>query len=152
MPEPGAGSSPSSTDGRVSYLAFKFIHVLLAIFALGTSASLGVVLSFFAGDPAHRDFALRLVRRLLWIIVIPGYLLLLATGLWMGHLAALLDARWTEAAMDLWGIGASFLGLTLWSVGRQIRGTGTATASRLFGAGWGLVALVILYFMVFKPA
>jgi hypothetical protein len=136
----------------MSYLSFKFAHVLLAIFAMGTSAGLGVVLSFFADDPAHRDFALRLVRRMLWIVVVPGYLLLLATGMWMGHLAALLDARWTEAAMDLWGVGALFLGLTIWSVGRQIRGVGTATASRLFGAGWGLVVVVILHFMVFKPA
>jgi hypothetical protein len=133
------------------YLTYKFAHVLLAILSTGTSAGLGVVLSFFADDPAHRDFALRLVRRMLWTVVVPGYLLLLATGLWMGHLAALLDARWTEAAMDLWGVGALFIALTIWSVGRQIRGVGTATASRLFGAAWGLVVIVILYFMVFKP-
>jgi hypothetical protein len=151
-----------SRDARVTYLAFKFAHLFIAIVALGTSAALGLVLGFFADDPAHGAFALRLVQRLLYVVVIPGYVLMLATGMWMGHLAALLDARWTEAAMNLWGLGALFIGLTVWNVGRQIRLSETAGAAspqtrraallgRLAGLGWALVILAILYFMVFKP-
>jgi uncharacterized membrane protein len=120
------------------------------------------VLGFFADDPTHGAFALRIVRRLLYVVVIPGYVLMLATGMWMGHLAALLDARWTEAAMNLWGLGALFIGLTAWSVSRQIRQLETtgptspatrraALSGRLFGTAWAMVLLAILYFMVFKP-
>ena len=65
----------------MTYLSFKFAHVLIAIVALGSSAALGLVLGFFADDPAHGAFALRVVRRLLWAVVIPGYVLMLATGL-----------------------------------------------------------------------
>ena len=135
----------------MTYLAFKFAHVCIAIVAIGSSAALAVVLGFFTDDPVHGAFALRVVRRLLWAIVVPGYVLMLATGMWMGHLANLLDARWAEAAMNLWGFGALFIGLTIWSVGRQIRGVGSALAARLFSAGWGLVIVIILYFMLFKP-
>jgi hypothetical protein len=146
----------------VTYLSFKFAHVLIAIVAVGSSAALGLVLGFFADDPAHGAFALRLVRRLLWAVVIPGYVLMLATGMWMGHLAALLDAHWTEMAMNLWGVGALFIGFTTWTVSRQIRQfetTGpaspafrrTALLGRLAGSAWGAVILAILYFMVFKP-
>jgi hypothetical protein len=71
---------------------------------------------------------------------------MLATGMWMGHLASLLDARWTEAAMNLWGVGALFIALALVGSRRRIawlaRGAGLAAAS---------VILLILMFMVFKP-
>ena len=82
----------------MTYLAFKFVHVFIAIVAIGSSAALSLVLGFFAGDPAHGVFALRLVRRLLWLVVVPGYVLMLVTGMWMGHLADLLDAHWAEMA------------------------------------------------------
>lgn len=133
------------------YLGLKYAHVLIAIVALGTSAALGLVLSFFADDAAHRDFTLRLVRRLLWVVVVPGYVLMLVTGMWMGHVDNLLDAPWAEMAMNLWGVGALFLGLTVRSLNRVIGGQATATSARLFGAGWGLVIVVILFYMVFKP-
>jgi hypothetical protein len=146
----------------MTYLAFKFAHVFIAIVAIGSSAALSIVLGFFVDDPAHGAFALRLVRRLLWLVVVPGYALMLVTGMWMGHLAGLLDAHWAEMAMDLWGFGAIFIALTVWAVGRQIRSFATnepasvayrraARWSRLAAAGWAVVIVSILYFMVFKP-
>jgi hypothetical protein len=146
----------------VTYLAFKFVHVFIAIVAIGSSAALSIVLGFFADDPTNGLFVLRLVRRLLWLIVVPGYVLMLVTGMWMGHLADLLDAHWAEMAMNLWGFGAAFIGLTLWALGRQIRSFDTngpastayrraALWGRITGTGWALVILTILYFMVFKP-
>lgn len=134
------------------YLALKYAHVLIAIVALGTSTAAGLILGFFADDPSHGEFALRLARRLLWVVV-AGYVLMLATGLWMGHVENLLDARWAEMAMNVWGLGALFIGLAMRSVSRQIRlrGGREALLGRLFMAGWGAVLLVILYFMVFKP-
>lgn len=134
------------------FLALKYAHVLVAIVALGASTAAGVILGFFADDPTHGEFALRLARRLLWIVA-AGYVLMLVTGMWMGHVENLLDAHWAEMAMNLWGAGALFIGLSVRSVTRQIRSRGgrEATLGRLFMAGWGAVLVVILYFMVFKP-
>jgi hypothetical protein len=103
-------------------------------------------------DPTHGDFALRLARRLLWMVV-AGYVLMLVTGMWMGHVENLLDSHWAEMAMNIWGVGALFIGLAVRSVTRQIRSRGgrEAVLGRLFMAGWGAVLVVILYFMVFKP-
>ena len=142
---------------------FKVAHFLFAIIALGTSAALAILLEFFADDPTHGAFVLRMVRRLLYCVVVPGYVLMLATGMWMGHLAALLDARWTEAAMHLWGVGALFMTLSLVVLHKQIRlfaSAGSASPAyrrvallgRLTGGGTGLVIVAILYFMVFKPS
>ena len=144
------------------YIGFKFAHILIAILALGTSAALGLLLEFFGCHPTHGAFVLRAVRKLLYFVVVPGYLLMLATGMWMGHLAALLDTRWTEAAMNLWGVGALFMGLSALVLHKQIRlfdlaGPASpayrrvAMLGRLSGAGTGLIIVSILYFMVFKP-
>jgi hypothetical protein len=148
---------------HVDYLSYKYAHVFIAIIALGTSAALGIVLEFFADDPSHGAYVLRMVRRLFYFVVIPGYVLMLATGMWMGHLGALLDSRWTESAMNLWGIGALFIALSLGILRKQIAlfeagGAGTpsyrrlSVLSRLSGGATGLVIVVILYFMIFKPA
>lgn len=144
------------------YLGFKFAHLFIAIVAIGTSAALSVVLEFFGSHPVHGAYVLRMVRRLLYCLVIPGYVLMLATGMWMGHIASLLDAHWTEAAMNLWGFGLlCFVGVAI-LLKRQIRlleaegpASGTykrvALLGRLMGGGAGLVIVTILYFMVFKP-
>jgi hypothetical protein len=128
------------------YLGFKFAHILFAILTLGTGAVVGILAFFFGDDPTHAELVRRIVRRLAYVIVLPGYVLMLATGMWMGHLASLLDARWTEAAMNLWGVGALFIALALVGSRRRIawlaRGAGLAAAS---------VILLILMFMVFKP-
>jgi hypothetical protein len=148
---------------HVGYLAYKYAHIFIAIVALGTSAALGMVLEFFADHPSHGAYVLRMVRRLFYFVVVPGYVLMLATGMWMGHLAALLDAHWAESAMNLWGIGALFIALSLVVLRKQItllESGGAATPSyrrlsllsRLSGGAAGLVIVVILYFMVFKPA
>jgi hypothetical protein len=146
-----------------AYIGFKFAHLLTAIIALGTGAAVGVLVAFFGDDATHGVFVLRTARRLLGFVVLPGYVLMLATGMWMGHLAELLDARWTEAAMNLWGVGAIFLALAVFALGRRIELFEAAAAGstayaravwagRATGAGAAGVILVILYFMVFKPA
>ena len=145
------------------YLGLKFAHILVAIVALGTGAAVGILVGFFGDDATHGAFVLRLSRKLLHLVVLPGYLLMLVTGMWMGHLADLLDARWTEAAMNLWGLGAVFYAVfavflrrrvTLWeTVGpaspayRRVAGL-----TAISGAAAGLVILIILGYMVFKPA
>ena len=136
----------------MTYLSLKYAHVFIAIVALGSTTAVGVILGFFTDDARHGEFALRIARRLLWIVA-AGYLLMLVTGMWMGHVANLLDARWAELAMNVWGAGALFIGLALRSVSRQIRAPSRREAAlgRWYAAGWGAVLIVILYFMVFKP-
>jgi len=145
------------------YIGLKFAHILIAIIAMGTSAALAILLEFFADDPTHGAFVLLTARRLLWIVVIPGYVLMLVTGMWMGHIADLLDVRWTEWAMNLWGVGLLFMALHIKVLRKQIQvfnaeGPSSkayrrvATFSRLSGGGFGLTIVAVVYLMVFKPA
>jgi hypothetical protein len=143
----------------VNYTAFKFAHILIAIVALGTGAALGIVLTFFARDRTHHSFVLRTVRRLLYSVVMPGYGLMLATGMWTAHLGGLLDADWAEAAMNLWGVGAILIALAAVGLHRQIKSFDStapsrayrATLGRLSAGGATIVILAMLYLMVFKP-
>ena len=44
------------------YLLLKFVHILIAILALGASAVLGVALEFHGSHPSHGPFLLRAIR------------------------------------------------------------------------------------------
>lgn len=144
------------------YLLAKFLHVLIAIVALGTSAGLGIVLEFFGDDPAHGVFVLRAIERMVAFFVLPGYVLMLATGMWMVHLSWPMTAGWIRAALAVWGVGTVALAIYLAVLHRQIRlfdAVGPAAASyrrvsilgRALGGAVGLVVIGILYLMVFKP-
>lgn len=144
------------------YLLAKFLHVLIAIVALGTSAGLGVVLEFYGDHPAHGGFVLRAIARIVAFFVLPGYALMLATGLWMAYLAWPMTTEWIRGALVLWGVGVVLLAIDLAVLRRQIRlfdAEGPASPSyrrvsllgRALGAAAGLVVVVILYLMVFKP-
>jgi hypothetical protein len=146
-----------------AYLLAKFAHVLIAIVALGTSAGLGIVLELYGSHPAHGAFVLRAIGRMVAVVVLPGYVLTLATGLWMAHLAWTMTAVWIQAALSLWGAGLVLLSAFFAVLRRQIRlleAEGPASPAyrrvsllgRALGAGTGLVVVAILYFMVFKPA
>jgi uncharacterized membrane protein len=65
------------------YLWVKFFHILIAILALGTSAGLGIALEFYGSHPTHGAFLLRTIGRIVAFFVLPGYVLMLVTGLWM---------------------------------------------------------------------
>lgn len=144
------------------YLWLKFLHIFVAVVALGTSAGLGIVLEFYGTDPTHGSFVLRAVERMMGLVVVPGYVLMLATGLWMAGLAWPLTANWIQSALGLWVVGVASLAWSFVSVRRQRRlqateGYGSlrykrnAIASRVSGATFGLVVVAILYLMVFKP-
>lgn len=105
---------------------------------------------------------LRAIHRLLALVVIPGYVLMLVTGLWMTHLSWPLTTRWIRAALALWGIGAVMLPISLAALRKQIRLLETSghasdpyrrvsVLSRMMGGGVGLVVVAILYLMVVKP-
>jgi uncharacterized membrane protein len=142
-----------------SYLWLKLLHIFVAVVALGTSAGLGIVLEFYGNDPAHGPFVLRAIERMVALVVLPGYVLLLATGLWMASLAWPFTARWIQSALGLWVVGIACLGCSFAALRKQrgCHGTGGyaytryAVASRALGGAFGLVVVVILYLMVFKP-
>ena len=144
------------------YILVKFFHILIAILALGTSAGLGIVLEFYGDHPTHGAFLLRAVKRVVARFVIPGYVLMLVTGLWMVNLSWPLATKWIKAALVLWCIGLALLAISLVVLRRQLglmETEGVASSSyqrvsllgRGLGAGLGLVVIVILYLMVFKP-
>jgi uncharacterized membrane protein len=143
----------------VTYLWLKLLHIFVAVVALGTSAGLGIVLEFYANDPTHRSFVLRAIERMVALIVLPGYVLVLATGLWMASLAWPFTARWIQLALGLWVVGLASLGFSLAALRKQRRLQSTegdaygryAVATRIAGGAFGLVVVVILYLMVFKP-
>lgn len=145
------------------YLLLKFLHILIAILALGTSAGLGIVLEFYGSHPTHGPFLLRAIRRIVAFFVLPGYLLMLVTGLLMVNMAWPLTTKWIQEAMALWGVGIAVLVSFLAVLRKQLRlledeGPATVAYQRLsllgrgLGGGLGLVVLYILHLMVFKPA
>jgi uncharacterized membrane protein len=144
------------------YLLLKFVHILIAILALGASAVLGVALELYGSHPTHGPFLLRAIRRLVAYFVLPGYVLVLVTGLLLVRIAWPLTTRWVKEALALWVVGIAVLGCDLVVLRHQERlleagGPDSASYRRAsllgrgLGAGLGLVVLVILYLMVFKP-
>lgn len=145
-----------------AYVLVKFAHILVAIVALGASAGLGIVLEFHGDHPTHGSFVLGAIERIVGRVVIPGYVLMLATGLWMASRAWTFTAKWILAALVLWAVGLAMLGASLLSLRMQralLDTEGVASAvyrraallTRGFGAGGGLVVLAILFLMVAKP-
>ncbi len=133
------------------YLLLKLLHIFVAVVALGTSASLGIVLEFYADDATHGSFVLRAIERMTVLVVFPGYVLMLATGLWMASLAWLFTARWIQLALGLWLVGIASLGWSFAALRKQrslhatkatvLRGTGGPPSSagyRAVHSGWSL--------------
>lgn len=161
-------SRSRSTSGRgakvfTEYTGLKLVHVLIAIIALGTSAGLGIVLELFGDHPTHGGFVLRAIRQLLYLVVMPGYVLMLVSGLWLAHLSWSFTVTWIQAALGLWTLGALMLAMSALLIHRQIslfETTGPASAAyrrisilgRLLGGGAGLVVVAIVYLMVIKPS
>lgn len=145
------------------YALIKFLHILIAILALGTSAGLGIVLEFYGDHPTHGAFVLGAIKRIVAFFVLPGYVLMLATGLWMTHLSWSMTTKWIQSALVLWGVGMVMLAISVTVLHKQIGLFNTegpissayrkmSLLGRGLGAATGLIVVVILYFMVFKPA
>jgi hypothetical protein len=135
---------------------------LIAIIALGTTAGLGIVLEFYGDHPTHGPFVLRAIERITAMVVLPGYVLMLVTGLWMVNLSWPFTARWIQMALALWGIGVLSLGWSLATLRKQRRVfdfAGSESGSyrrvsvlgRALGSAFGLIVVMTLYLMVFKP-
>ena len=145
--------------------ALKYIHVLLAIIAVGANVTYGVWMGRAKQQPEHLDFALRGVKFIDDYVANPAYVLLPITGITLmwrdGYTFD--NAHWAGAALILWVVLAVVaIGLYSPTLRNQIKtleaeGVGSAalkkleTRSQAFGGLLGIIVLVIVYLMVAKP-
>jgi uncharacterized membrane protein len=147
-----------------TYLFFKFLHVLLAIVAVGFNATYGILLSRAAREPEHQAHVLASVRFLDQRIANPAYALLLLTGLtmaWLGHV----DLRqfWLATAIVLY-VFAAVLGIAVYApvvraqaLALEVQGptsveyTRLARRASILGAVVGVDVVIIVFLMVTKP-
>ena len=150
--------------GVVLFTIVKFVHILLAITAVGFNASYGIWTGRAARSPEHLSFALRGVKFMDDRVANPAYGLLLLSGLTMvfvGHLS--LTTFWIGAALVLWLV-AVVLGLLLYTptLRRQIQALenqgpesaeyrSLASRGTVAGIATSVVVLAIIVLMVFKP-
>jgi uncharacterized membrane protein len=147
------------------YLLIKWVHVFLAIVAVGANITYSVWLARAARDPQHLPFVLRGVQILDDRIANPCYIALLITGGAMVGISGLsFTTPWVLTSLILFVIATlgGFLGYTP-VLRRQIRlaeagqidsdeyRTAAQQGQRL-GMGLGLVVAVIIFLMVVKPS
>jgi len=147
------------------YLILKFVHVVLAIVAVGANVTYGVWLALGAREPQHLRILLHGVLFLDRRIANPAYGLLLLTGLAMVVVGQLnVRTPWITAAMILYvlaiAVGVVGFGRAMKQQVRAADGPGPASdAYRRAASGartWGLVFMIIVLVFVFdmvtKPA
>jgi len=146
------------------YLVLKFIHILLAIVAVGFNASYGIWLARAATNPAAAPLLLRGVKLMDDRFANPAYAFLLITGLAMAGTASLpLTTFWIAGATILWLI-AMVWGLAMYTPAlkgqiRALDDKGFDSAeyrqaqqrARTIGVVNLLPIALILILMVFKP-
>ena len=145
------------------YSLLKFVHVLLAITAVGSNITYAAWNVRAAREPEHLSFALRGIKFLDDRVANPAYGLLLLTGLTLVVVGKWGIRGWITAALLLFlllivvGIVAYRRVLT-----RQIQALETAGESapayqqlagqaRLYGIASGVIAILIVFDMVVKP-
>ena len=150
----------------MEYQLTKFVHVLLAIVAVGFNASYGIWLARAAKAPqGTQSHVLRTIKFLDDRFANPAYGLLLVTGLFMAASAGIPFSRlWIAASIGLWLVMV-FVGLGVYTptLRDQIRvleseGPGSEEYQRLAARGRGvgivlaIIVVVIVFLMVTKPA
>jgi uncharacterized membrane protein len=148
----------------MGYTAIKFVHILLAITAVGFNASYAAWLVRGQRSPENLSFALRGVKFIDDWVANPCYLLLFLTGVLMMLLAPWpLTTRWLDVAIALWLV-AIVLGYGVYTptLRRQIQVLAAegptspafqalGVRGQIVGGALGLVVVVIVALMVFKP-
>jgi uncharacterized membrane protein len=149
----------------MAYLTIKFLHILLAIVAIGTNMTYGVWFARANQSPAFAPIALRGIKFMDDWIANPAYLLMLPTGIAMvliGHLG--FATHWISWAMTLWVIAvlAGIFGYSpalraqIKAVDREGIASPAARALATRGYVWsavlGVLVIAIVVLMVFKPA
>ncbi|HKW07981.1 MAG TPA: DUF2269 family protein [Candidatus Dormibacteraeota bacterium] len=145
------------------YLVLKFIHIAAAITAVGANVTYGVWNARIASDPSHTSFVLKGIKFLDDRIANPAYGVLFITGLIMVFAGRWGFALWVIVAIVLFVAVAAIGGAVFTPLLRnQIRladagdttseeFTRLANRSRVIGPLLGLLVVLILVMMVFKP-
>jgi hypothetical protein len=141
----------------------KFIHILAAIVAVGSNITYGVWAARSAGEPAHASYTLKAIRFLDNRIANPAYGVLFLTGLIMIFAGNFGLQLWIIVAIVLF-VAIAVLGFAIFTpllrnqIGLADAGQTDspefkrlANRSRTLGPILGLLVLVILAMMVFKP-
>jgi uncharacterized membrane protein len=149
-----------------AFLVVKFLHVLLAIVAVGANATYGLWIGRASRDPSVLPFALRGVKILDDWVANPAYLLLFVTGVIMveGLHVFSFEQLWLRLGVALWAL-ALVLGYGVYTptLRRQIavleaEGVSSPRYRRLAARGTAVgillavVVVVIVFVMVAKPA
>jgi uncharacterized membrane protein len=146
------------------FLIVKYIHILAAIVAVGFNISYVVWIIRARREPTHTAFALKGIKFIDDRIANPAYGLLLLTGLLMVFLGGYsFTTLWIDLALVLYVV-LIVLAVRFYtpSLRDQIKlaeagdttsaaFTSLASRSQIVGQALGLIVLVILALMVFKP-
>ena len=146
------------------YPYIKFLHVLLAIVAVGFNASYGIWLARAARQPAHLGHVLRGIKALDDRFANPAYVLLLVTGLANAFIGGIpLRTPWILGALVLWALllvlGAGVYTPTLrrqiaaleWSGPENPAYRSLAARGQATGMVLAAIVVVIVFLMVVKP-
>jgi uncharacterized membrane protein len=146
------------------YSFLKFLHVLMAVVAVGFNASYGIWLARAAREPDHALHVLRGIKILDDRFANPAYALLLVLGLAMVWEAGIpLSTFWIAASLVLYAalVVIAVVGyspalrrqLTLAEAGRIDSDEYRQVARRggIIGGILGGIVVVIIFFMVTKP-
>jgi len=143
----------------------KFVHVLLAIIAVGFNATYGVWLARVAREPVPtQSFVLRGIKRLDDWFANPAYVLLAVTGVTMVFVGELkFTTFWIAGGIVLWAIAVA-LGFFVYTpmLRSQIHALETAgpesadyeryaSNARFLGIVLAVIVVVIVFLMVTKP-
>ena len=147
------------------FVFVKFLHVLLAIIAVGFNASYGVWLARLAREPAPtQSYVLRGLKRLDDWFANPAYVLLAVTGVTMVFVGELrFTTFWIAGGIVLWAIAVA-LGFFVYTplLRNQIRELETAgpqaedyrryaSNARFVGILLAVIVVAIAFLMVTKP-
>ena len=147
------------------YTLLKYIHVLLAITAVGSNITYGVWNALAAREPAHAPFALKGIAFIDRRVANPAYGLLLITGLVLIFIGPTwgLGNGWVASALILFALLVVVaIGFYSRVIRQQIKvmdseGLGSASYKRLdeqatlYGIISLVIALLIVFLMVVKP-
>jgi uncharacterized membrane protein len=147
------------------FVIVKFLHILLAIIAVGFNASYGVWLVRVAREPVPtQSFVLKGIKRLDDWFANPAYLLLAVTGVMMVFVGELRFVTfWIAGGIVLWAIAVA-LGFFVYTpmLRNQIQALETtgpdsddykryASNARFIGILLAVIVVVIVFLMVTKP-
>jgi uncharacterized membrane protein len=145
------------------YNLLKYVHVLLAITAVGSNITYGIWGARAAAEPANTGFVLRGISFIDNRVANPAYGLLLITGLLLVVVGQLGIRGWIVSALILFALLIVVaVGFYSRALRQQIKvfeteGQTSATYQRLSGQAqlYGIISLVIVlaivFMMVVKP-